>query len=291
MSLGELGVWCPAFRGADAVQAARAAAELESLGFGALWIPGSGNGPVIDDIRALLAATSSIVIATSIVSIWTHEPAEVARMQAELDDAHPGRFLLGLGVSHALLVNTLGAGTYRRPLTRMHAYLDALDDAATPPRRRVLAALGPRMLDLARERSAGAHPFLTPVQHTRFARERLGEGPLLAPELAVLLETDADRARYHARAHIAVPLTLPNYADNLRRSGFTEDDLRDGGSNRLVDALVAWGDLDAIRARVDAHRAAGADHVCLNWIGEADPLAPGAWRTLAAPLLDAERAS
>lgn len=246
---------------ADAQDIAR---ELEQLGYSAVWFP---NGPgMLDRARELLDATSRIVVATGIASIWMHPAEEVAAAHHALAQTHPRRFLLGLGVSHAHLVNREEAGRYRRPVERMLAYLDALDAAPTPvPREeRILAALGPRMLEIARTRSVGAHPYLVTPEHTRRAREALGTGPLLAPEQAMVLETQPERARSIARTHLARYLQAPNYTNNWLRLGFTPDDFTNGGSDRLVDALVAWGSMDTIRERVAQHFHAGADHVCLQ---------------------------
>src|SRR5215467_13910103 len=279
MHLGRVGVWnwLPAD---DLGAVAEASAELERLGVGALWYPES---PASFDIaRAVLAGTSRLVVATGIVSIWKHSPAESAAAHAELTAAHPGRFLLGLGVSHAFLAD----GRYRRPLAKMREYLDDLDagEPPVPAAERVLAALGPRMLELARDRSAGAHPYLVTPEHTRRAREVLGAGSLLAVEQAVVLETDPERARSLARRHLTVYLQAPNYTNNWLRLGFTEDDLAGGGSDRLVDALVAWGDAAAIRDRVERHHEAGADHVCLQVVtGEFRPPLEE-WRALAPAL-------
>ena len=279
MDLGRVGVWnwLPAD---DLVTAVEAAAELERLGFGALWFPESAAS--FDIARALLEGTSRMVVATGIVSIWKHPPAESAAAHAELTAAHPGRFLLGLGVSHAFLAD----GQYRRPLAKMREYLDDLDAAQprVPAAERVLAALGPRMLELARDRSAGAHPYLVTPEHTRLAREVLGPDRLIAAEQAVVLETDPERARALARQHLAIYLQAPNYTNNWRRLGFTEDDLAGGGSDRLVDALVAWGDAGAIRDRVARHHESGADHVCLQVVtGEFRPPREE-WLTLAPAL-------
>jgi len=279
--LGRIGIWSGTFW-AQREEAARAARELERLGYDALWVP---NGPgIFDRARDLLAATSRIVVATGIASIWMYPAAEAAAAHHALTQDFPGRFLLGLGVSHAHLVNRDHAGRYNRPVERMLAYLDALDAAPTPvpPEERILAALGPRMLAIARDRSAGAHPYLVTVEHTRAARNELGPGAVLAPEQAVVLETDPVRAREIARAHLARYLHAPNYTNNWQRLGFTADDLAGGGSDRLVDALVAWGDLDAIRRRVAAHLRAGADHVCLQALTAPPQAVPyDAWRILA----------
>jgi probable F420-dependent oxidoreductase len=182
-----------------------------------------------------------------------------------LEDRFPGRFLLGIGASHSVAV-----ADYSRPYSKVVAYLDALDALPTPvpPGRRVLAALGPRMLELAAARTAGAHPYFVPVEHTAFARDTLGPTPLLAPEVAVVLETDADRARELARGYASTYLGLPNYTQNLRRFGFGDEDIDGGGSDRLIDAVIPWGDAAAIAAAVAAHHDAGADHVCLQVIGD-----------------------
>lgn len=282
MTLGRVGIWSGLFAG-DRETAKEAAVELERLGYGALWL---NNVPELFDLaRELLGATERIVVATGIASIWTHPPEAVAAAHHALTQAYPHRFLLGLGVSHAPIVDREQAGQYSRPVERMAAYLDALDAAPTPVpvHERVLAALGPRMLTLARERSAGAHPYLVTVEHTRQARAVLGAGRLLAPEQGVVLATDPVQARSIARARLAMYLQLPNYTNSWLRLGFTPDDLAAGGSDRLVDALVAWGGVDAIRERVAAHLDAGADHVCLQVL-TADPQAwpREEWRALAA---------
>jgi probable F420-dependent oxidoreductase len=261
--LGGVGVWDWGLRGDDRGEVGDAVAELEELGYSAIWFPGSAGGPVLEMAADMLAATRNVPIAIGILNIWMHDPLDVAARRARLAEEHPDRFLLGLGAGHA---PQLDPGVWRRPLSKMRDYLDALDAAPAPPPvdERCLAALGPRMLELARDRSAGAHPYFVPVEHTRRAREVLGPGTLLAPEQAVLLETDPTRARELAREHTASYLRARNYADNLRRLGYTEGDLADGGSDRLVDDLVAWGDVDKIRARIDEHFAAGADHVCIQ---------------------------
>jgi probable F420-dependent oxidoreductase len=215
----------------------------------------------------------------------------MASAQKTLCEAFPERFLLGIGVSHAPFVNVRGH-EYDKPLTAMRRYLDAMDAApfvAVPPTGempRVIGALAPKMLALSAERAAGAHPYFVPPEHTARAREILGDGPLLAPEQAVVLETDAATARAVARGHMATYLALPNYANNLKRLGFTDDDIGDGGSDRLVDAIVAWGNLDAISERVRAHHQAGADHVDVQVL-DPDPraLPLRQWRELAPALL------
>jgi probable F420-dependent oxidoreductase len=282
--LSGTGIWSAELRAAaDRSDGAEAAAELEELGYSSLWLPGREPATAFDAVAAALRATRSVTVATGILSVWQHAPDRVAAERAQLADAYGGRFLLGLGISHAALVEQ-----YRRPLATMRGYLEALDAAAPPvPRRdRVIAALGPRMLELARDRSAGSHPYLVPVEHTRVAREALGPDALLAPELGVVLERDADRARAVARGWLPRYLAMPNYTNNLRRLGFADADLADGGSDRLIDALIAWGDEEAIRARVAEHREAGADTVCVQVLRPdgATGLPLEEWRALAPAL-------
>jgi probable F420-dependent oxidoreductase len=285
MRLGPIGIWSGAFR-SESAEVADAARELEDLGFGTLWLPGGIGGDVFGDSSRLLTATGHVVVATGILNIWAHDPADVGEAVRQLGATFPDRFLLGLGVSHKPLVEHIG-GVYDHPLEAMVSYLDALDRAPTPvdPAHRMLAALGPRMLELARERTAGAHPYLVPPEHTRLAREVLGAGPLLAPEVKVALEVDPARARAIARQHLAIYLTLPNYTTNLRRLGFGDEDLSPPGSDRLVDAVVAWGDADRIAARVREHFDAGADHVCVQLLTDEPGLPRAGWRALAAILL------
>jgi probable F420-dependent oxidoreductase len=284
MDLGRIGIWS-AQVWQDRDGAPGAAADLERLGYGALWFPNGRESFAL--ARDLLAATSRLVVATGIASIWTHPAAETAVAHHALTQAHPGRFLLGLGVSHAPLVDRSQPGRYAQPLAHMRTYLDALDAAATPVpvEERVLAALGPRMLALSRDRADGTHPYLVTPEHTRRARAVVGAQRLVAPEQAVVLETDPVRARTIARTHLSVYLTLPNYTTNWLRLGFTTDDLADGGSDRLVDALVAWGSVDQIDERIAAHQQAGADHVCLQVLTEdATRLPHTQWQALAALL-------
>jgi probable F420-dependent oxidoreductase len=282
VQLGRVGIWSSRFW-AHREAAQDAARELERLGYGAVWF--NNGADAFGLARDLLGATSRIVVASGILNIWTHRAQDVAAGHAALAQTFPHRFLLGLGVSHAPQVDRDQAGRYSHPYERMVAYLDALDTAQppVPADERVLAALGPRMLALARERSAGAHPYLVTVEHTRSARQVLGDGPLLAPEQAVVLESRPSRARGIARAYLALYLQLPNYTNNLLRHGFTPEDLAGGGSDHLVDALVAWGSVDAIRERVADHLRAGADHVCLQALTEDPATLPlDEWRALAA---------
>lgn len=287
MELTPTGIWTGALRGADPAEAADAMAELEALGFGAVWLPGFLGEPARAPLRALIAAAERIVVATGILSVWEYPAEEIAALVHALDGEHPGRFLLGLGVSHAVLVDRSEEGRYARPLTKMRETLDGLESAAHPVPRElvVLAALRPKMTTLAAERTAGAHPYLAPVEHTARAREQLGPDRLLAPELGVVLETDPETARRIARAHLEMYLTLPNYVDHWRDLGFGDEDVTAPGSDRLVDALIAWGDEDAVRARVDEHRDAGADHVCLQVLHDGEGLPREQWRRLAAAVV------
>jgi len=277
-----IGIWSAGLRYGDAAEAADAAGELEELGYSALWVPDVG-GNLFEVLERLLVATRRAVIATGILNLWFHEAAEVARTHAQFVDTYGARLLLGIGVSHAPLVNSKEPGRYQKPLSAMRSYLDALDAADPPldPAVRVLAALGPKMLELAKERAAGCHPYNVTPEHTRRAREAVGPDALVLPEQAVALTTDADHARQLGRAHLAVYLGLPNYANNIRRLGFGDQDFADGGSDRLVDALVAWGDEADIMARVQEHRDAGADHVCLQVLSEGGMFPREEWRRLA----------
>jgi len=282
MDLGRVGVWWSGtWRRADD-GSADVAAELEDLGYGALWSSGGFEPGLAERFGRLLSATTHMKVASGIVSIWASTPDEIARAAADLDALHPGRFVLGLGASHAAIVED-----YARPYARMVGYLDMLDAAGpvVAKDRRVLAALGPRMLALARERAAGAHPYFVPVEHTARARQILGQLPLLAPEVTVVLERDPTTARELARTFTAGYLTLPNYTNNLRSLGFGDEDLAGGGSDRLVDAVVAWGDVAAIAARVHEHHAVGADHVCVQVLSTGDSFPLTAYRELAPALL------
>lgn len=275
MELGRVGVWLGALALAPAAKAREAAAEIEELGYGTLWFgEGFGNKEAFSHAGVLLAATRTMTIATGIASIWARDAAATVAAANTLGEAYPGRFVLGLGVSHVPQVAPRGH-EYRRPVARMRAYLDEMDEvpwhAPPPPEpvERVLAALRPPMLELAGTRGRGAHPYFVPPEHAARAREILGPGPILAPEQAVLLETDPGEARRIARDHMRFYLTLPNYRNNLLWLGFGEDDLGGEGSDRLVDAIVAWGDAGAIAERVRAHHDAGADHVSLQPLGRA----------------------
>ena len=291
MDLGRIGIWTTILDFQPAAEAQKAAAHLERLGYGAIWIGESVRREAFANATLLLSATERIVIATGIANIYARDPAAMAAGWKTLTEAFPDRFLLGLGVSHASTVQRRGHD-YGKPVETMRAYIGAMDAApfqAAPPRvepRRVLAALGPRMLELARDRSWGAHPYFVPVEHTSRARQILGQDRFLAPEQAVVLESDPNRARRTARGHTRSYLALPNYANNLRRLGYSETDLAEAGSDRLVDAVVAWGDVAAIARRVDEHFRAGADHVCIQILSEDRRALPMAeWRTLADAML------
>jgi probable F420-dependent oxidoreductase len=284
--IGRIGIWSMELRFGDSAETAEAAAELDELGYGALWIPGATGGELLNDLSNLLAATRHTTIASGILNIWKHQATDVARWWHELPDDQRARFLLGLGVSHG---EAVGAA-YAKPLTAMKTYLDQLSEAGIAARAIVLAALGPKMTELARDRTAGAHPYLVTPEHTAIARAGLGLGPILAPEQGVVLDADPARARDLARPYVQGYGRLENYANSWRRLGFTDDDIAQT-SDRLVDAVFACGTAEAISARVDAHFRAGADHVCLQVVGTA---APGAndlaalrpvWRRLAEALL------
>ena len=292
MELGPIGIWTAQFDYQPAAKAQEAAAELEQLGFGAIWFPESVGREALTNAALLLGATSRIVIATGIANIYARDPVTTAAAQNTLTEAYPGRFLLGLGVSHIPLVEQIRGHSYGNPVASMRAYLDGMDRApyrAVPPTIkpvRVLAALGPKMLHLAAERADGAHPYFVSPEHTARAREILGRNKLLAVEQAVVLETDSAKAREIARAHTSMYLKLPNYVNNLRRLGFTDADLVDGGSDKLVDAIVAWGDLTTVIDRVRAHQSSGADHVCIQVLPpEPRALPMTQWREMAAGLL------
>ena len=280
-------VWQPFFlQTQDSGAALAAAAELEELGYSRLWFSAGFGEHVPARFRELLDGTGRLGIATGIVSIWPTSPADVAAFTESAEQAHPGRFLLGLGASHAVLVDGTGE-KYRKPYSKMVEYLDALDAAGLAPERRVLAALGPRMLELSGDRAAGAHPYFTTAEHTAEARTVLGPGRLLAPEVAVVLEADAGPARATARQYTAGYLALPNYTNNLRRFGWTEEDLAGGGSDRLVDALIPWGTPEQVAAGLEQHYRAGADEVAIQVLngGDGDAFPADAFRALAAILI------
>src|SRR5487761_1240720 len=282
MDLGPVGVWWSGSRRGAFDLGSEAARTLEELGYGAIWSSGGFDPGLSSRFARLLEATNNVVVASGIVSIWATPANELASTVRALTTAYPGRFLLGLGASHAPLVEH-----YERPYSKMVAYLDALDapTSGVALAERALAALGPRMLELAGRRSAGAHPYFVPVEHTRRAREILGTGPLLAPEVTVVLEAEAGAARELARSFTGGYHALPNYVNNLRSLGFTQADLSGGGSDRLVDAVVAWGDARRVADRVRAHLEAGADHVCVQVVSAAQGFPLAEYQALADALL------
>ncbi len=289
---GPVGIWSGFLDPLPSAEARRLAAEIEQLGYGALWVPEAVGREPLTNATLLLGATEHLVVATGVASIYARSPMAANAGLRTLTEAFPGRFMLGLGVSHQPMVEGLMGLAYAKPLAAMRAYLDAMDGAvffgapASHDPQRLLAALGPRMLALAAERTRGALSYFVPVEHTPTARAALGSDALLCVEQAVVLETDPVRARELARFHTSTYVNLPNYTNNLRRFGFTDEDFADRGSDRLIDAIVAWGDEDTVAARVRAHLDGGADHVCIQVI--ADDHAPGVdqWRRLA-PLLTA----
>jgi len=272
--LGRFGIWRGAYQATVPL-----AAAVEEAGFGALWLGSSPDGDLAQ-VRELLDATSTLTLGTSIVNMWKDPPDGVARSFARVQDRHPGRFVLGVGAGHREATQE-----YASPYGTLAAYVDALRAGGVPPDALVLAALGPKVLTLAGERTAGAIPYLVPPEHTRRAREILGPGPLLAPEHKVVLDTDPARARALGRTRVRTPyLGLVNYTSNLRRLGWSGADLSGGGSDALIDALVAHGDADQVAERLGQHLAAGADHVVIQLLTEpdADPV-PG-YRDLARAL-------
>jgi probable F420-dependent oxidoreductase len=288
MNLGRLGVWTYQLNYRPATEVREVVAELEELGYGTLWIGEGVYREPLTHAGLLLSSTERMVIATGIANIWARDPFTMTAGQLTLAEAYPDRFLLGLGVSHARLVEGVRGHEYRQPLAKMRTYLDAMDEAATayravkpatPPR--VLAALGPKMLELAAERANGAHTYLVTPEHTAKARAQLGPAAWLIVEQAAVLETDTATARAIGRRHISRYLDLPNYTNNFRRLGFTGEDTANRGSDRLVDGLVAWGNLEDVATRIDDHLAAGADQVCVQ-VFDPDPhgLPLSQWREI-----------
>jgi probable F420-dependent oxidoreductase len=269
-AIGRVGVWLGPIALAPAAEERAAIRRIEQLGYGAAWFgEAPNNREAMAHAGLLLGATGRLIVATGIANIWARDATAAINGANTLNEGYAERFMLGLGVSHAPAVRARGH-EYAKPLTAMRTYLEAIEEhtyAAPAPARPspiVLAALRPKMLELAREKTAGAHPYFVPPSHTARAREILGPQPLLAPEQVVVLEPDPSRAREIGRRHMAVYLTLPNYVNNLRTLGFDDADFADGGSDKLVDAIVAWGDEDAIAGRVREHLDAGADHVAVQ---------------------------
>lgn len=253
------------------------ATEIEALGYGAVWVGGSPPA-ALSWVEPILQATTTLCVATGIVNIWSAPAQRVAESFHRIEAAYPGRFLLGIGVGHAEMISE-----YRKPYNALVEYLDRLDDYGVPANRRVVAALGPRVLGLSARRSAGAHPYLTTPEHTARARELIGPSAFLAPEHKVVLTTDSARARTVGRQALDMYFNLANYRNNWKRLGFTDDEVSRPGSDRLVDAVVAYGTPDAIAARLNEHLLAGADHVPIQVLTEDDNLVP-ALTELAKPL-------
>jgi probable F420-dependent oxidoreductase len=288
--LGRVGIWSTGVTNEAAGAVREGLAELEALGYRTIWFGEAFSRENLATAALALAWSRELVVATGITNVYARDAVAANAGAKTLGEAFPGRFVLGLGISHAHAVEARGQA-YGAPVSTMRAYLDAMEAArymGPEPDVRVpvvLAALGPKMLELARDRTDGAHPYFVPPEHTAVARERLGPGKVLAPEQAVVLTDDAERARELAREHCAFYLTAPNYRNNLLRLGFDEADLDDGGSDRLRDAVVVWGDETAIRERVQAHLDAGADHVCVQTL-PSGVLDLDAVRRLAPALLD-----
>jgi probable F420-dependent oxidoreductase len=290
--LGRVGVWSFALQRLTAADAGAAMREYERDGYPTVWMPESvGSKEVFAHAALLLAGSERAIVAPGIASIYARDPMAMAGGAKALAEAYPGRFVLGIGVSHAPSVESRGH-EYGKPVASMTAYLDAMDAASyagpelAAPVPLVLAALGPRMLELAAARADGAHPYFVPVEHTPFARKTLGAESCLAVEQTAVLSTDPEAARRIGRGFARHYLALPNYANNLRRLGWSDDDIANDGSDRLINAVVAWGDVNSIVARVKAHLDAGADHVCVQLRADssADPSIAG-YRELAAGLL------
>ncbi|HMT26398.1 MAG TPA: LLM class F420-dependent oxidoreductase [Microthrixaceae bacterium] len=280
MSLSPIGIWTAALDLVSAHRAQEIVSELDEQGWGALWIPEILGRDALIFAGVLLAGSPTITVATGIANVWGRDPMAMRAGQLTLAETYPDRFILGLGVSHEPLIKGVRNHDYRRPLDHMREYLDAMDAApfmaptpATPPPR-VLAALGPRMLDLAAERADGVHTYLVTPDHTAIARAAVGSDAIVAVEQKVVLATDPTQARDLARTTLAMYLELPNYANSLHRLGFADTDLASGGSDRLVDALVAWGDIEAVAGRIQGHLDAGATHVCIQVLGDAQAEPP-----------------
>ncbi len=276
MELSHFGVWIGHTLEQD--QYGEAAALAEKLGFGTLWLGGS---PRLPDLRPLFTGSERIVIATGIVNIWQYDPVQLAEEYAALDAEFPGRLLLGIGIGHPEATSE-----YKQPLTKTREFLDGIASSAHPVARErmALAALGPKMLDLSYERTLGTHPYFVPPAHTRFARERLGADALVAPEQAVVIDTDPTSAVATARTYAAGYLRLANYTNNLKRFGYTDQQIADGGSSDLVDAIVPQGSAEQVAGALTAHLDAGADHVCVQTLG-VDGVPTAAWTALAEVLL------
>lgn len=280
-NIGRVGVWAMDMRFGEHAAIDAAAVELEKLGYGALWIPGGIDDQVLTDFDRLLGKTSKIVLCTGIINIWKQTPEDVAAWWKAQSAAIQARVWLGIGISHGPIIGE----AWGKPVEVTRDWIDRALAAGLPADALNIAALGPKMLELARDKTSGAHPYLVTPDHTTLARKILGPGKVLAPEQGAVLETDAATARALARGALDFYRSLPNYANNWKRLGFTDQDIADA-SDKLIDGLFAWGDANAIAGRVKAHHDAGADHVCLQMVsatGLDGSLA--AWRELAKVLL------
>jgi probable F420-dependent oxidoreductase len=277
MHLTRFGVWT-SYRAIGEKNAEHAAKVAQELGFGALWLGGS---PRLSSVRALLEGSSDLVIGTSIVNVWQYDPAELAGEFLALEDDFPGRVLLGLGIGHPEATSE-----YQKPLAKMRGFLDGLDNTPTPIAhdRLIMAALGPKMLELSGERTLGTIPYFVSPEHTAFARGALAAPAIVAPELAMVFDTDPERARERARSYAKLYLGLTNYTSNLLRFGFTERDLEDGGSDRLIDTVVPQGSAAGLVPHIQAHLDAGADHVCVQTLTDGEGVPEAEWTAMAQAL-------
>lgn len=290
IDIGSVGIWTGVLDGHPAGAVRDAAAQLDEMGWPCLWIPETVSRDPFIAASILLEASNNMKVATGIASIWARDAMTTNNAHLTLNEAHDGRFLLGLGVSHHTLTEWVRKHDYSKPLSTMRTYLERMDASmykgpkpAEEPNR-VIAALGPKMLELSAEAADGAHPYFVPVEHTVIAREAIGPDKMLAVEQMIVLETDPTKAREIARKHMAVYLGLPNYANNLMRLGFSEEELTNA-DDRVVDAIVAWGSLDDVLARVKAHQDAGANHVCVQILEDGTDLPMDAWAEVGAALL------
>jgi probable F420-dependent oxidoreductase len=282
VDIGHLGVWTTELRFGDCAKSSDAAAELDDLGFGAIWLPGLDGAGILDVVERQLQATDRIAVATGVIGIWGHDASNLAAEHARLQADHGHRFLLGLGISNAEAARGVGGRDGFRPIAEMSGYLDALD-AAQPSvdvTDRILGAMGPQMVGLAARRSLGTHPFLVTPDYCAKTRSAIGTDSMLAPYVPVVLTTDRDEAHAAAGRWLGQFIGMPSYNSSLRTQGFTDADLIDGPSKRLIDAVTAWGDLDAIAARTAAYHDAGADHVALHVLGATTEYPRREWREL-----------
>lgn len=284
--LGKVGIWSGDLRFGEREAIDASAREIEALGFGALWIPGGADNKVLEDAAHLLSVTDRVAVATGILNLWMHEPADVAAWFAALPDVHKARMMIGIGISHSLLIGD----SYGRPLARTREFVEALAAAGMAMDNTCLAALGPKMLALSGEKTAGAHPYLTSPEHTAQARAILGPGKLLAPEQGVVFGDSVEEARRIADAGVSFYKQLPNYRNNWKRLGFSDEEI-DSGADRFIDAIFACGPVSAMARRTREHLDAGADHVCLQIISPEGGVAPqvlsSRYRALAEAVLQA----